>query len=127
MPPRRSRVAPAHHPGHNTSAGPLDGQPEPDLTLFTARKGPYLIEFKRLPPLVLVLLGPQARQKRQSGRNFFSRPAMAMRETLVTRAMLRYELRPTARLSTLAYHTARAMAAGTSRAWCPQPVHWYLA
>ena len=58
QPPGRGRVAPAHDPGHNAPAGPLHGQPQPDFVLFAAHKGPHLIEFERLPPLLLRLSRP---------------------------------------------------------------------
>ena len=58
---------------------------------------------------------------------FFIRLAIVTRETPVTRAILRCELRSLSSSSTCAYCTALATAAGVKRAWCPQPLHWYLA
>jgi hypothetical protein len=49
---------------------------------------------------------------------------MLMRETPVTRTMLRCELRSPNSWSTCAYWAALATAAGSNRAWYRQALHW---
>ena len=69
--PGCGRVAAAGHPGHDASAGALNGQPQPHFALFAGHKGPHLVEFKGLPFPALGLFRPQAGQGRAGGQRFF--------------------------------------------------------
>ena len=61
----------AQHPGHDASAGPLDGQLRPHFSLFAAHKRPHFIQFKCFLVLALGFFWPQARQGWRGLRRFF--------------------------------------------------------
>ncbi len=68
---RRGFAPTAQRPGHDAAAGPFNGQPEPDFTLFAAHKGPQLIQFEYFPALFLRLFRAQTWQWRATGLGFF--------------------------------------------------------
>ena len=125
--PGRGCIRLAQHPGHDALAGPLDGQPKPDLALFPAHKGPHLIQFQCFPLLFLRLFGPQAGQRRQGRLHFFyptghRHPRDARH---AGNAALRVALAQ--QFVNLRILHRFGHGGGVKRAWCPQPLHGYLA
>ena len=58
-------------PGHEASARPFDGQPQPDFALLAAHKRPPLLQLEHFPALFLGFFRPQPWQQRAAGLRFF--------------------------------------------------------
>ena len=68
----QGRLAPAaQRPAHDAPPGPLDNQPQPNLTLSTPHEGPQFIEFEHFPPLALGFGRAPRQQGWRGERRFF--------------------------------------------------------